>query len=65
MIKVKLKIDTIKLGDDITNKIETNIGDSELLETLTYEQRREISNLINHSVQAVVCHFEDLDGVVS
>lgn len=65
MIKVNLKIDTLKLGDDIANKIEANIEDSEILELLSRELRAEISNLINMSVQAVVHEFEHLNGVVS
>ena len=65
MIKVSIKIDTLKLGDDITNKVEANIEDSELLDNLSYELRRELSNLINMSVQSVVYEFEHLNGVVS
>ena len=69
MIKLKLKIDTIKLGDKIATKIESNIENSELLEKfmlkMNREEKREFSDLINSSVHGVVCHFDNLSGVVS
>ena len=69
MIKLKVQIDTVKLGDKIADKLEKTIGDSELLEKfmskMSYEEKREFSGILNQSVHAVVCHFDNLSGVVS
>jgi len=69
MIELTVKIDTIKLGDKIANKLDRTIEESELLELfmskMSYEEKREFSDLLNQSVHAVVCHFDELTGVVS
>ena len=69
MIELKVKIDTIKLADKISTAIDSNIENSEDLEAflllMTHEQKIEFSNLINDSVHGVVCHFDNLSGVMS
>ena len=65
MLTIKAQIDTTKLGDNIATKVERNIEDSEIFEHLSYEEKRELSNLINQSVHAVVCHFDNIQGVLS
>ena len=69
MIELTTKINTIKLADKISTAIDSNIDNSEELEAflllLTDKQKIEFSNLINQSVHGVVCHFDNLKGVVS
>ena len=69
MIELKVKIDTIKLGDKIGDKIESTIANSESLElfmsNLGYEEKREFYDCINQAVHGVVCHFDNLSGVMS
>ena len=69
MIELTAKINTIKLADKISTAIDSNIESSEELEAflllLTHEQKIEFSNLINSSVHGVVCHFDNLSGVMS
>jgi len=69
MIELTTKINTIKLADKISTAIDSNIDNSEELEAflllLTDKQKIELSNLINQSVHGVVCHFDNLKGVVS
>ena len=69
MIELKVKIDTIKLGDKIGDKIESTVANSELLEkfmaNMCYEEKREFYDCINQAVHGVVCHFDELSGVMS
>jgi len=68
-LEIKVKIDTIKLGDKIGDKIESTVANSELLEPfmskLSYEEKREFYDCINQAVHGVVCHFDNLSGVMS
>lgn len=69
MIELKVKIDTIKLGDKLSNKIEETVENSEMLEVflskMSYEERRDFQDCIYQSVHAVVCHIDNLSGVMS
>lgn len=69
MIEINVKINTIKLGDKIGNKIESTIDNSELLELyiakMSYEEKREFYDCITQAVHGVVCHFDDLSGMMT
>ena len=69
MLTIKTEINTIELGDKIATKLDKVIDDSELLEKfmskMSYEEKREFSDLLNQSVHAVVCYFDNLSGIMS
>ena len=63
MLKAKLKLDTDKMVITATDKIEANIADSEIMETLTEEQKINLNAIIYDSLVIALEDFNEFDLV--
>jgi len=63
MLKAKLKLDTDKMVIKATDKIEANIADSEVMETLTEEQKINLNAILFDSLVIALEDFNEFDLV--
>ena len=63
MLKARLMLDTEKLACLITEKVETNIEDSEILESLSDDQLRELTGILFMCISSSCEDFSEFDMV--